>query len=64
VADVIEVLSTTSTQTTGQPQDEITRLVERSVDQRYESAVGSVSLEELIGEAREHYRRQSADYVI
>lgn len=65
VADVIDVLTTSnSANGTHQPQDEITRLVERSVDQRYESAVGAVSLEQLIGEARERYRRQAADYVI
>jgi Rrf2 family iron-sulfur cluster assembly transcriptional regulator len=63
VADVINVL-TTSSSNTGQPQDEITRLVEDSVDRRIESAVGELSLEQLIGEARERHRRQAADYVI
>ncbi|MFO7566631.1 MAG: Rrf2 family transcriptional regulator [Enhygromyxa sp.] len=64
VSDVIEVLSSNTTNNTGEPQDEITRLVERSVDKRYELAVGELSLEQLIGEARERYRRQAADYVI
>ncbi|KIG13206.1 putative transcriptional regulator of sulfate adenylyltransferase, Rrf2 family protein [Enhygromyxa salina] len=64
VAEVISVLSTASTNETGHPQDEITRLVEDSVDQRFESAVGELNLEQLIGEARERYRRQAADYVI
>ncbi|PRQ03982.1 RrF2 family transcriptional regulator [Enhygromyxa salina] len=64
VAEVISVLSTASTNDTGHPQDEITRLVEDSVDQRFESAVGELNLEQLIGEARERYRRQAADYVI
>jgi Rrf2 family transcriptional regulator, iron-sulfur cluster assembly transcription factor len=64
VSDVIEVLSSGATNNTGEPQDEITRLVERSVDKRFELAVGELSLEQLIGEARERYRRQAADYVI
>ncbi|HVH98598.1 MAG TPA: Rrf2 family transcriptional regulator [Enhygromyxa sp.] len=64
VAEVIEVLSSGANSNTGEPQDEITRLVERSVDQRFELAVGELSLEQLIGEARERYRRQAADYVI
>jgi len=64
VSEVIEVLSSGSNNSAGEPQDEITRLVERSVDQRFELAIGELSLEELIGEARERYRRQAADYVI
>ena len=64
VSEVIEVLSTSSNTSMGEPQDEITRLVERSVDQRIESAVGELNLEQLIGEARERYRRQAANYVI
>lgn len=64
VSEVIEVLSSGATNNTGEPQDEITRLVERSVDKRFELAVGELSLEQLIGEARERYRRQAADYVI
>ncbi|NVB41866.1 Rrf2 family transcriptional regulator [Pseudenhygromyxa sp. WMMC2535] len=64
IADVIDVLSTTNNSNTGEPRDEITRLVERSVDKRFESAVGALNLEQLIGEARERYRRQAADYVI
>jgi Rrf2 family protein len=64
VSEVISVLSTVSSNDAGQPQDEITRLVEDSVDQRIESAVGELNLEQLIGEARERYRRQAADYVI
>lgn len=64
VSEVIEVLSSGTNSNTGEPQDEITRLVERSVDKRFELAVGELSLEQLIGEARERYRRQAADYVI
>jgi Rrf2 family protein len=64
VSEVIEVLSSGANSNTGEPQDEITRLVERSVDKRFELAVGELSLEQLIGEARERYRRQAADYVI
>ena len=64
VAEVIDVLSASGSAGTGEPQDEITRLIESSVDERFESAVGALSLEDLIGEARERYRRQAADYVI
>ncbi|MFV8756643.1 RrF2 family transcriptional regulator [Nannocystaceae bacterium ST9] len=65
VSEVIAVLSASlNGPGTGEPQDEITRLVETSVDERFESAVGELSLEQLIGEARERYRRQAADYVI
>lgn len=64
VADIIEVLSSPGSASTESPQDEITRLVERSVDARFESAVGELSLEQLIGEARERHRRQAANYVI
>lgn len=64
VSDVISVLSTVAANGTDRPQDEISRLVEDSVDQRIESAVGELNLEQLIGEARERYRRQAADYVI
>jgi Rrf2 family protein len=65
VSEVIAVLSASlNGPGTGEPQDEITRLVETSVDERIESAVGELSLEQLIGEARERYRRQAANYVI
>jgi Rrf2 family iron-sulfur cluster assembly transcriptional regulator len=64
VSEVISVLSNSGSASTGAPQDEITRLVEDSVDQRIESAVGELSLEQLIGEARERHRRRAADYVI
>ena len=64
VGEVIDILSTSSSTNTGEPQDEITRLVERSIDQRIESAVGELNLEDLIGEARERHRRQAANYVI
>ncbi len=64
VSDVLRALSGGPANATGEPQDEITRLVEDSVDQRFESAVGELSLEQLIGEARERHRRRAADYVI
>jgi Rrf2 family iron-sulfur cluster assembly transcriptional regulator len=64
VSEVISVLSNSGSAATGEPQDEITRFVEDSVDQRIESAVGELSLEQLIGEARERHRRRAADYVI
>lgn len=65
IADVLRALSSTSaTNTTGDPQDEITALVERSVDDRLKAAVGSLSLDQLLGEARERHRRSAANYVI
>ena len=64
VGDVINVLSNHPSHGTSEPRDEITRLVESSVDRRFESAVGELSLEQLLGEARERHRRQAADYVI
>jgi Rrf2 family protein len=64
VSEVISVLSNGGPGGAGEPQDEITRLVEDSVDQRIGSAVGEISLEQLIGEARERYRRQATNYVI
>lgn len=64
VSEVISVLSNSGSTNTDAPQDEITRLVEDSVDQRIESAVGELSLEQLIGEARERHRRRAANYVI
>jgi len=66
VSEVLHALtnSTNPQLSSGLPQDEITRLVERSVDARFEAAVGQLNLEELLGEAREHHRRQAIDYVI
>lgn len=64
ISEVIEVLSTSSSPPLGEPRDEITRLVEASVDRRFLSAVGELSLEQLIGEAREQHRRRAANYVI
>jgi Rrf2 family protein len=66
VSDVLATL--TKTQSTGsgsgEPHDEITRLVERSVDTRFERAVSELNLQDLLGEARDRYRRNAADYVI
>jgi Rrf2 family protein len=65
VADVLRALTTpTSGPTTGDPQDEITALVERSVDDRLNSAISDLSLDQLLGEAREQHRRAAANYVI
>jgi len=65
VAEVLQALSTPANggPSTGDPQDEITRMVERSVDARFEAAVGQLSLEQLLGEARETHRR-STDLVV
>ncbi|MCY1005590.1 hypothetical protein OV079_08415 [Nannocystis pusilla] len=66
IAEVLQALSTptSSGPVTGDPQDEITRIVERSVDARFEAAVGQLSLEQLLGEARDSFRRRSADFII
>jgi Rrf2 family protein len=65
VADVLAALSTSGNgASTGAPEDEITALVERSVDDRLQAAVGELSLDELLGEACERHRRSAANYVI
>lgn len=65
ISDVLRVLSSTSSaNTTGEPADEITALVERSVDDRLQAAVGELKLDQLLGEARERHRRSAANYVI
>ena len=64
-ADVLAALSApTAAANTGSPGDEITALVERSVDERLNAAVGELSLDQLLGEARERHRRSAANYVI
>lgn len=65
VADVLSALATASgSSTTGDPLDEITALVEQSVDARLQAAVGSLNLNDLLGEAAERHRRSAANYVI
>ncbi len=64
VSEVIATLSASSNQSSSQSTDEITRLVEDCVDARIEDAVGALKLDELLGEARERYRRKASDYVI
>jgi len=64
VSDVLRALAGGSGSATGEPQDEITALVERSVDDRLQAAVGDLKLDELLGEARERHRRSAANYVI
>jgi Rrf2 family protein len=64
VAQVLQTLSGSAANGTGEPRDEITRLVEDSVDRRIGDAVGELNLEQLLGEARERRRRGAADYVI
>ncbi|MEZ4453410.1 MAG: Rrf2 family transcriptional regulator [Nannocystaceae bacterium] len=64
LAEVLTVLSSGNQSTAGTPEDEITSLVERAIDNRFATAVGELSLEDLLGEAREHFRRRAADYVI
>lgn len=66
VRDVLAALAPTqqAAANTVSPDDEITVLVERSVDDRLQAAVGDLSLEHLLGEARERHRRRAANYVI
>jgi Rrf2 family iron-sulfur cluster assembly transcriptional regulator len=64
VSDVLRALAGGPGSATGEPQDEITALVERSVDDRLQAAVGDLKLDELLGEARERHRRSAANYVI
>jgi len=67
VADVLRALAATSPNGaggTGEPEDEITALVERSVDDKLQAAVGDLNLDQLLGEARERHRRSAANYVI
>jgi len=65
VSDVLQALATTgNTTNTGDPLDEITALVERSVDDRLQAAVGSLNLNDLLDEASERHRRTAANYVI
>jgi Rrf2 family iron-sulfur cluster assembly transcriptional regulator len=65
IRDVLIALAPTPTAAnTGSPDDEITVLVERSVDDRLQAAVGDLSLEHLLGEARERHRRSAASYMI
>jgi len=65
VSDVLRALATANgTSATGEPLDEITALVEQSVDDRLQAAVGSLNLNDLLGEAAERHRRSAANYVI
>ena len=60
---IISTLSNTGAGT-GASGDEITRLVEDRVDARFRDAVGTLKLEDLLGEAREAHRRSAANYMI
>ncbi|MBC8070854.1 MAG: Rrf2 family transcriptional regulator [Deltaproteobacteria bacterium] len=65
VAEVLAALATTHGDgNAGPPQDEITVLVERSIDDRLRAALGDLRLDQLLGEARERHRRSAANYVI
>ena len=64
LGEVLSVLASGSTSSAGTPQDELTGLVERAVDARFAQAVGGLSLEQLLEQAREQFRRRAADYVI
>jgi Rrf2 family protein len=63
VSDVLAALVTTTARA-GRTHDEIARLVERSVDQRFERAIAGLTLSDLLLEARSAHRSQAANYVI
>ena len=65
LADVLAALAAPAESgAAGEPQDEITSLVERTIDERLRAAVGDLRLDALLGEARERHRRSAANYVI
>lgn len=65
VGDVLRALaSPTASGAATNPVDEITALVERSVDERLQAAVGELRLSDLLGEAQDRHRRSAANYVI
>lgn len=64
VADVLAALSSPAGSNSGEAPDEITALVEQTVDDRLRSAVADLSLEQLLTEAKERNRRAAANYVI
>ena len=65
VSEVLAALATAHGDgNAGPPQDEITVLVERSIDDRLRAALGDLRLDQLLGEARERHRRSAANYVI
>ena len=65
VAEVLRALSTpTGAASAGPPNDEISALVEQSVDEHLEAAVAELKLDELLERARANHRRSAANYVI
>lgn len=65
MGDVLAALATANgSSSNSAPGDEITAIVERTVDDRLNAAVGDLSLDQLLGEARELHRRSAANYVI
>ncbi len=65
LSDVLGALaSPTTAAPTVRPRDEITAIVERSVDDRLAQAVGALRLSDLLGDAKDQHRRSAANYVI
>jgi Rrf2 family protein len=65
VADVLRALAAhPEGGPTGHSRDEVARIVEDAVDRRLQEALGALSLDELLAEARDRCRRRAADYVI
>lgn len=65
VADVLAALVSPAPEAgAGLVHDEISLLVERAIDERLQTALGDLRLEQLLGEARERHRRSAANYVI
>jgi Rrf2 family protein len=65
VSEILHALaSANGSAPTGDPLDEISMLVEHSVDARIEALVDGMNLDSLLGEARDSQRRSAASYVI
>ncbi len=65
VSEVLRALQTSVGQGgTGRPDDEITALVERSVDDQLQSAVSEMRLDQLLEQALDRHRRSAANYMI
>jgi Rrf2 family iron-sulfur cluster assembly transcriptional regulator len=65
LSEILRALQTNSGQnTSGGPDDEITALVERSVDDQLQAAVNDMRLDQLLEQALDRHRRSAANYVI
>ena len=63
VGEIIAALSRPAPGT-NTPQDEITRIVESSVDAQFKDVMYKLPLADLLGQAREQHMRSATNYVI